>query len=258
MFLRLILSGFFAAAVFNSVPASGAIVTHFLNGTAPGQFSDVSGLLDNVGIGSGNVASETTSTSFSVLGASGTDVDLTFSFVRDTGSYKFSFGFFDLDDVAGIDLATNPLAWAQQAVLSGVNVFDDRDVNPGATADFTLEAGTELGFYLIPNSTVEGYLASSNGVALFSESLANPGQLDQMLSFITDDTALFSFEDLIRTGYSDEDFTDMAFTVTSDVSGSGLSGNVVANPEPQTIVVWSVLGLSVAGVRFWRRRRKSK
>jgi hypothetical protein len=258
MYYRLIFHCVCAAAVLHAVPTSGSIVTHFVDGIAPGQFADVSRLLDNVGIGSGNVGSETTSTSFVVPGRLGTDTDLTFSFVRDTGAFKFNFGFFDLNVVSGIDPVTDSTAWARQAVLQGVNVFDDRLVNPGATAEFTVAAGIELGFYLIPNLPVNDFLASSGGVALFSESLVNPGQLDQMLSFITDETALFTFEDLIRTGPSDNDFTDMAFTLTADPSDGGLSGNVVANPEPQTIVVWSVLGLSVAGVRFWRRRRKSK
>ncbi len=231
------------------------MVTHFVNGT--GQFADVSSLLDEVGIGSGNVASETTSTSFLVPGLVGTDVDLTFTFVRDTGAFQFSFGFFDLDAVTGIDPATNPIGWAHQAISNGVNVFDDRIVDPSATTTYSVQAGTELGFYLIPNRTVGDYLDRFPWTwpALFSESLANPGQRDQMLSFVTDGVALYSFEDLMRIGFSDEDFTDMAFTISSD---DQLGANVVANPEPQTIIIWSFLGLSVAGVRFWRRRRQSK
>ena len=116
MFLRLLFLTA-AVAVLNPLAAYGSIVTHFSNGTAPGQFADVSRLLDQVGIGSTNVDAETTSTSLAVPGLPGSDVALTFSFVRDTGAFRFSFGYFDLNDVAGIDPVSDTAAWARQAVL---------------------------------------------------------------------------------------------------------------------------------------------
>ena len=262
MYKRLSISVCVVALFCPSLQA--AVVTHFVGGTAPGQFPDVSFVLDNVGIGSGNVASETTVTSFSVPGPSGTNVNLTFRFERDTGSFLFSFGFFPLNAVGGMDPVTQKEAWATAAIGAATEVFDDRLVGPGATAAMNVSAGTELGFYLIPNNTQANFLGDPGAfyppitipgtlrAPLFSNSHANPGELDQMLSFIANGVTLFTFEDLARVGFSDQDFTDLAFTVDTEL----IPSPPPRIPEPAAFLVWSGFSLVGIGAARWRRRAK--
>jgi hypothetical protein len=236
--------------------AHAGVVTHF----GDGPFRDVSTLLDLVGIGSSNVNSETTANLFVTPGAPSSSTDLTFTFRRDTGAFLFSFGFFDISTVSANPITQTQL-WATQALANATQVFDDRLVDPGATATFNVNAGTVLGFFLIPNNTLANFNADpglffpsqtsdqSRRSPLFSVSEANPGQLDQMLSFVGNGVTLFTFEDLTRTGSSDQDFTDLAFTVDAELSP--VNPNVV--PEPSTLPLFSLAFLGV----FVMLRRKA-
>jgi hypothetical protein len=148
--------------------------------------------------------------------------------LRDTGAFQFSFGFFDIGAVAGIDPVASKQAWFSAALASATEVFDDRLVNPGASATATIDGGTDLGFYLIPNNTLANFNASprdffpsQTASSLFSSPLSlvspsNPGELDQMLSFVANGVTLFTFEDLTRTWRSDQDFTDLAFSIDAE------------------------------------------
>ncbi|MEM1330829.1 MAG: DUF4114 domain-containing protein [Planctomycetota bacterium] len=231
-------------------------VRHFGPG---GGFGDVPQLLDSVGIGRNNAGSETTANSFRVPGQAGTTTDLTFSLVRDTGGFNFSFAYFDMAAVSA-DPLTNRNAFATQALANAQLVFDDRTSNPGAVSSaFSVNAGSVLGFLIMPNSTIDAFnanpdafLADPNGVQnprapLFSMSDANPGQMDQMLSFVGNGVTLFTFEDLVRTGDSDQDFTDVGFTI--DVELQGLEAPIVPTPTSAAMGVAGLGGLAS------RRRR---
>ncbi len=205
------------------LPAYADTITHF----GDGPFADVTTLLNLLGIP--NVpASETTAMEFMVPGMSGT-VDLTYTFERDTGSFLFSFGFCNESTVVGIDPIAQKQAWATACLAAATEVFDDTGVNPGATSMHTVSAGTVLIFYVIPDNDLAVFNAnpgnfypsqtSNNALRapLFSVSNANPGEFDQMLSFIGGGVTLFTFEDLTRSGPSDEDFTDIAFSIDSEL-----------------------------------------
>lgn len=209
-----------------SVGASGDVVTHFGDGVG----SDVPTLLDLVGIGSGNSGSETTAIVFSVPGPPASTTDLTFTMERDTGGFFFSFGFFDLSTVTGIDPIADKEAWATAGLAGATEIFDDLLDDVGATRMVSVPAGTVLVFYLIPNNTLAAFNANPGDFfpsqttnsalrsPLFSFSDANPGELDQMLSFIGNGVTLFTFEDLTRTGVSDADFTDLGFTIDVELN----------------------------------------
>lgn len=264
--LRLfVLAAVFAASV---LPRAGTadIISHF----GGGYGSDVPSLLDSVGIGRGNSGAERLSQTFFLPGTDSDTLDLTFELVRDTGGFNFSFGFFDMATPTA-DPTQNRQEWATQALSGATLVFDDRIDNPGATETiFNLKGGTELGFFLIPNNSLANFQtdpasffadpATSNALRapLFSVSAANPGGLDQMLSFVANDTTLFTFEDLTRTGGSDQDFTDLAFTVDAaldEIPTPGPSATAVSVPPPLVLLGSGVLAL---GLLFRRRRHQAR
>jgi len=219
-----------AAALAGSAAAD--TVEHFGAGPNDGPFGDVPSLLDFVGIGSGNSGAETTDEFFGVPGPAGSDTDLTFTFQRDTGTLQYTFGFFPLSAVTGLDPIADPQGYATAAIGAATQVFDDAGTPDGTvggapmSGPFTLPAGSTIGFFIIPNASIADFLADPGAFfppnrtelePLFSESDANPGQFDQMLSFIGNDVTLFTFEDRTRDDEgrqpSDEDYTDLAFTI---------------------------------------------
>ncbi|MBX3744818.1 MAG: DUF4114 domain-containing protein [Verrucomicrobiae bacterium] len=243
------------------VPALANTVTHFGDGVG----SDVPNLLNQVGIGAGNAASETTANSFIVPGAAGTDTTLTFTFMRDTGAFLFDFGMYPIGSVVADPVSQKQL-YAEQAIGAGVSIFNDAVDNPGATRTVVVPGGTELGFFIVPDNSVGAFLAnpslfypsqtviSSLRAPLFSVSDANPGELDQMLSFVANGVTLFTFEDLTRTGLSDEDFTDIAFTIDAEL-------RPVIPPPPTGVPdggsVLALLAAGLMGVGLIRRSRAS-
>ena len=241
--------------------ASATVVRHFDAGRVPGRFKDVSTLLTHMGIGARNINSETIATSFKVPGMTGTRTDLTFKMERDTGGFRFSFGFFDLAKVSS-DPVIQKQAWAMEALSEATLVFDDRVDNVGTMSLYSVDAGRELGFFLIPNNTLGAFQAdpgsfypsqtgySSLRSPLFSQSSANPGEADQMLSFVGNGVTLFTFEDLTRTGRSDQDFTDLGFSIDMALQPTVTTTGI---PEPAS----AALGLmSLGGMSIYLRRRR--
>lgn len=245
-----------AVLALSALHARADVIRHFdPPGTAPGQFGLVSQLLNFVSIGSLNAASETTATSFRVPGSGLTDV--TFNYVFDNGAFNFSFGMYELNAVTA-DSVGDRLTYATQALAAATEIFDDRTSSPGASRTVRLAGGQELGFYLIPNNTLEAFrrnpaqfYAGGGDLfrsPLFSVSDANPGRYDQFLSFLGNGRTLFTFEDLTRAGPSDLSFGDIAFRIDAEL----VPGGSAAVPEPATVVL---VGLGVVGAALVTRRR---
>lgn len=139
----------------------------------------------------------------------------------------------------------------------------DRWCGRRLVASFQIPPGTELGFFIVPNNTVTTFLSSPGDFyppatspdALcaphFSNENANPGEFDQFLSFVGDGITHFTFEDLTRIGESDEDFTDMAFTIDAELRPVDPGGEI---PEPGRAVL-GLAGLAAGGLV---RRRPAK
>ncbi len=67
-----------------------------------------------------------------------------------------------------------------------------------------------------------------------------------MLSFIGNGSTLFTFEDLTRTGESDQDFTDIAFVIDAELETR-------STPEPTMTLAWLIAG-TIGG--NWLRKRQ--
>ena len=251
--------GFAVLICVMSSVASADIVQQY----GPGGVNSglVNSLLGNLGIPQ-NASSETTAETFTVLGSGLQTIDLGFTQRRDTGSFQFNFGFFEVSSVSGINPVTQKEQWATAALANATLVFNDSTSSPGSTATLQVMGGTTLGFFLIPNNTLANFnnnpgafypsQTSNNALRspLFSISNANPGEFDQMLSFIGNGQTLFTFEDLTRTGFTDRDYTDLGFTVDQE-----LIGNVV--PEPGSLALFSLGTLGIAVIQRRRSRRRS-
>jgi hypothetical protein len=244
-------------APFAGGSALADIRTHFGDGVGG---TVIPTLLDQVGIGQSNVASENAATTFDVPGDAGQKIDVTFQFEWDTGTFLFSFGFFNVNLVTA-NPVTERSAWIQQALApsNAVLVFDDRNVDPVTQSSMIqLDGGARLGFFLIPNNTLAAFqanpapfLANPTGLGqnpndffdpfrapLFSVSDANPERFDQMLSFAANGVTMFAFEDLVRTGFTDEQFNDLIFTIDTEII-----------PAPSVATVFALSAL-------WMRRRR--
>jgi len=208
--------------------------------------ADVQFLLDSLGIPSQGPSppavclpgpppncdsSEVISSIFTIPGLPDTEsVDVKFTLERDTGSFLFAFGFCPASSVVGIDPVTQTLAFATACMTAATQVFDDNVAVVGDMSTHNLPVGETLIFWLIPDNTLAIFLADPTQffpsqtldnpfrAPLFSVDVANPGEFDQLLSFVGGGKTLFTWEDLTRSdivppGASDEDFTDLAFSI---------------------------------------------
>jgi len=208
--------------------------------------ADVQFLLDTLGIPSQGpsppaicspgpppncISSEVISSIFTIPGLPTTaSVDVKFTLERDTGSFLFSFGFCPTSSVAGIDPVSQTLAYATACMAAATQVFDDTVAVVGDMSTHNLPVGETLVFWLIPNNDLTTFNDDPSKffpsqttdrafrAPLFSVDVANPGEFDQLLSFIGNDITLFTWEDLTRSdivppGASDQDFTDLAFSI---------------------------------------------
>lgn len=237
----LFLSFVFANACF------GDTISHAVDG----PFSRVTDLLDTEGI---SPSGETTVESFFVPGSG--SADLTFELTFRSGAFQRTFGFFDVSSITA-DPITDKQTWATQALTGATVVFDDRTDPVGATSTHTVSSGAELGFFIMPNNVLQDFVddpaafypPNSGRSPLFSVSDANPGEFDQMLSFIGGGKTLFTFEDLTRIGGSDQNFVDLAFSLDVELSSVRPGDPPAMPPPPESMpdpVVPEPSGLSFA------------
>lgn len=257
-------SGIVLAAALVAVPViSNADTIRY----ADGGYGSVQQSLSGLGYNVSDTSIESTAESFIVPGAPestlGGSTRLDFTYVRDTGSYRFSFGVFDRGAVTA-DPVSDRQNWAMQALGAATVIFDDRDTDPGATASVEFATGTDLGLFLIPNDTLASVLENPAAFyggtrpdPLFSVSDANPGNFDQLMTFESGGLTTFAFEDLSRAGYSDEDFTDLVITMTASplpvefFGQSEFSSTAVA--EPRGLAILMLAGLPLVWLLSRRR-----
>ena len=173
-------------------------------------------------------AIETTAETFVVDGDVGDETTLVFAFPHWHGSFRQTFGIFPLAAVTA-DPEEDAIAFATEAIGSAI-VLVERS-RPSTHLPFMkMPAGTELGFFVLPNSTVsqflhdpESYFADPPEVSdatippVFSLSAANAADYDQMVAFDDGSRVLLSFEDLplgiYRHAYVAHDFSDVVVLV---------------------------------------------
>jgi len=171
------------------------------------------------------------------------EVFTTWTILRDTGNFLYSFGFCDANDVVLIDPITEREQWATECLKEGTQIFDDTSDDEGDTeGPVIITVGDNLIFWIIPNNDLATFNLDPSAfyptqktnhalrAPLFSVENANPGGCpspppagadtgcDQMLVFVGDEFTMFTFEDLSRDvngpgSNSDEDYTDLAFFV---------------------------------------------
>jgi len=172
---------------------------------------------------------------------------ITFTALRDTGIYKYSFG---LCPTTATD-PFNPVTQKREFMVACITTamvnsnlvlfVDDGTVESFVGGDTTTITSCASGCDVIPGETVHFWLIPNNNVATFLGGTppgsdfypsqtdmdnfrvpflmfdqANPGEFDQLLTFVGGGITLFTWEDktrddLIQPGASDQDFTDLAF-----------------------------------------------
>jgi len=282
-----LVSAFSPAILAQSLPQD--TVRFFDNPSSSSYTSLRSALTREFGSHSSSVVSENTGSYYQVEGSG--PVDLDFWFLADTGGFKFSFGYYVMDEaLAAIDTSTDVGRglYAVNALSPGsaTLLFDDRLEDPISNAQATVNGGDVLGFFLVPNATLDEFQRNSavfevNSTAwnkrwpLFSDSNANPAGKDQLLSFSGESVVsqgpvqFFGWEDLTRSSNSvtpaEMNFHDMVFTVEGatltpldayepepDGNAGGQGGpDVVVVPEPGTALLGALGVLSL----LLRRRR---
>jgi len=174
-----------------------------------------------------------------------TTTEITFKALRDTGTFQYVFFACNASTVAGFNPVTDKQGWAVACISDPnlITIFVDgptvEDLLTGDTFTITscasgcdVAPGDLFFFGIIPNNSVGNFLANpsdfynadgspvltpnSNRAPLFQLDIANPGEFDQLLSFIGGGQTLFTWEDLTRAGGSDQDFTDLAFGVDTE------------------------------------------
>jgi len=241
-----------AVAVMGPSSAEADSVTHFGPNGKGGSLIDTT--LTQLGIPD-NASSETSATSFLVPGSGA--VPLTFTAQFDLGSFLYDFGYYDVSKVTANPI-TDTRNYAIQALTNSTEVFNNLTTNPGATRTVNATGGTTLGFFIVPDNTIANFLANPNQfyppqtandllrAPLFSVSDANPGQFDQFLSFSGGGKTLFTFEDLSRAGASDESFTDLGFSIATQL--------IPTVPEPSSLALSCTGLVAVLGCLFCRNR----
>jgi hypothetical protein len=172
------------------------------------------------------------------------NVTVTVDMVSKDACYQSDIGYFIVDPADPPSSAFEALG----ALAPGNALLNGGDVGPGcsvpsvpagtATFQFTVEAGKQVAFFLIPNRTLAQYQANpGDGLQpLFTVPGLNPGGMDQTLEFRSvvgrtqagvsqvvvtpGPMVLIAFEDIqIARRRSDQDFNDAVIAVRMEATG---------------------------------------
>lgn len=272
------------------------------------------------------VFSESTDWAYQIQGTG--DVEVPFTFLYDDGMYEFEFGYFYVTDSLldlPYDSVAEKQAWTEEALSTAQVVLVDRnssapagavqvqtdpddlytsasndayrdqsDYNPINTNTVTLQGGSVISFFLIPNNTLENFLDDSSdgtysdfGVGstgssswpLFTFSGANPGSnsdgsgegLDQAFEF--DGTSRTTTGDALP-GTNNDGYSPNAGKMTTTVAWEDITrrggsdndfqdlmftvGNVAPVPEASTVIAGFLLIGSLLVFQFRMRKSRNK
>jgi hypothetical protein len=162
------------------------------------------------------------------------------NFVYKEACYKSDFGYLFVDPQNLPASAREALADVPESQI----LFNSGDVGESSCSLQSIAAGTAsrevavpqggvVVFFILPNQTLAQYRANprKGPAPLFTLSSLNPGGFDQVLTFRSTEgrtapgpdltaenpgpLAIFAFEDLTISKRSDQDFSDVVFTVSS-------------------------------------------
>lgn len=179
--------------------------------------------------------------------------------VEDRSSMKFDLCVYDHSLEAHLDPSS--LAYRREAAKNAVSILDDRLGDLGSVVSFDPRlhglAGRTVGFFIVPNNTRSTFLRNpwrytpkgqgerTKRQPLFTLDSANPGGLDQFLSFAGAGGTVFAIEDHSRFEdfwepeageVSDDTFDDIIihFSTVLERAGHFPQGYRLASPDPTT------------------------
>ncbi len=132
-------------------------------------------------------------------------------------------------------------------------LFVQNEVEPNSTHQFTVDADTYFGFYLLPDGNTPSVTTMVNANQPVSSDLVqNPDEytpnLDHTIFFATNKGYTIAFEDIIGGG--DADYEDLVVNF-APTDGSGFT----STPEPATMMM---LGLGLIGLAGLGRKQFMK
>lgn len=199
------------------------------------------------------------------------------------GTFLFTCGSLLADTVFPVTLNTSPLAGTTQTLAFSLTKGGTGDFNTVTLTDFNFGGGSAAGTHSYTGNGVSGDLGSAVTLSDidFFEFFSQTFTVGSALSFNLDTTnnfgggapdgfAMYLCDAALDTCYSDDlntsalvtlglsgsPITPADFTVNA-ASQQGLNAPAIGTPEPRSLALLLVAGLTVAGPMF-RRGRKSE
>ncbi len=181
------------------------------------------------------------------------DAPISIEFLEDRSSMKFDLCVFDYDQVMHLDPSS--LEFRKRAAKLAISIINDRSANPGNVLSFDPRNynldGKTVGIMFVPNNNRETFLRNParytpKGVGnrtkrqpLFSLVNANPGNMDQILTFNRDGATVICLEDHTRYekeenpelgDVSNSSFDDAIFVIRGGMTGVNIFDNLYGLP----------------------------
>lgn len=178
----------------------------------------------------------------------------TIDLIDERSSFKTEVRVFDYDAVRGLN--PQSLAFRTAAAKASYPLFDERKLVKGGSVTFSPAKfglrGKTIGLIFVPNNTKPTFLRNpwrytakgqnirTKRQPLFSLINGNPGQIDQLFTFMNSRSTFFCFEDRARYNdgveigeASDASFDDLMFKISPKLqpAPNELQGYYIATPD---------------------------
>ncbi len=188
--------------------------------------------------------------------------EITIEFLEDRSSMKFDLCVFDYEQVKHLDPSS--LEFRKRAATIAISIINDRPANPGSTLSFDPKRygldGKTVGLMFVPNNNRETFLRNpsrytAKGVGnrtkrqpLFSLVNANPGNMDQILTFQNEDLTVICLEDHSRYerelnpelgDLSNHSFDDAIFIIRGAMPGVNIFDNLYGLPTTDPTLLFT-------------------